>query len=77
MYEMIQIQSDFVFQISYLASFSKNSNNEHFSNMKHLICYLHETADYRIIYSRLKDRDKNADLVEYSDSNFSVYRVTR
>ena len=77
MYEMIQIWSDFVFQISHLASFLKNSSNEHFSSIKHLIYYLCETADYHIIYDELKDKNKNADLVEYSDSNFDACRTTR
>src|SRR5207247_5625323 len=77
MYEMIQTQLNFVFQISHLASFLKNSSNEHFSNMKHLIHYLHEMVNHCIIYSKLKDDDKSADLVDYSDLNFSVCRMTR
>ena len=74
-YKMIQIWSDFVFQISYLASFLKNSSSEHFSSMKYLIHYLCRTADYHIIYDRINE--KSADLVDYSDSNFNICRVTR
>ena len=75
MYEIIQIQLNFVFQISHLASFSKIFNNKHFSNMKHLICYLCRMMNYHIIYDRINE--KNANLVEYSDLNFDVCKMTK
>src|SRR5438046_2750911 len=73
MYRMTQTCSDYVFQISHLASFSQNFSFKHWSKTKQLMYYIHDTANYQIIY---RMNEENADLIDYSDMNFAVCKMT-
>ena len=74
MYKIIQTCSNYVFQISHLAFFFQNSSFKHWDESKQLMHYIHSIVNYWIIYSRVNE--KNADLINYSDTNFAVCKMT-
>jgi len=73
MYEITQTCSDYAFQISHLASFFWNLSFKHWDEIKQLMCYIHDTADYQIIYDRVNEENMN--LIDYSDVNFAVCKI--
>ena len=72
---MTQTRPDYAFQISHLASFSRNPSSKHWGGTKQLMRYIHGTTNYRIIYGGVNE--ENADLIGYSDTNFAACKMTR
>ena len=73
-YKMIQTCFDYIFQISHLTFFFQNFSFKHWDESKQLMHYIHSIVNYWIIYSRVNE--KNADLINYSDTNFAVCKMT-
>ncbi len=69
-YLTIATRPDVAYPISVLSRFSKNPDTAHWEALKHLLYYLKETLDYRIIYApNPKSQPQVFDFKTYCDAD--------
>lgn len=73
MYLMIATRPDLGFAVNVLSSFASNPGPSHWDAMKHTLCYLRGTLDYRIVYK------EGASLkpLGFVDADYGGYADTR
>jgi len=66
-------QPDIAYAVSYLACFNHNPHPEHWTAVKHLLCYLKGTSHYKLVYSKSDDSEL---FQTYSDASHGGCKQT-